>query len=84
MQYRKTSQLHLKNKHYYFKLMFGRVCVFRARAHISYRTHRRVRYGHELLTEPPEVLRAVRVLYKTHKSIGFVDKMLYPYPWYGY
>ena len=56
----------------FFKVMFRRVCGFRARAWESYRTSRSFGYRYERVTELPEVPGTVARAYRTHISSGRV------------
>ena len=64
------------------KVMFCRVCGFRVRVWESYTTSRSFGYGYESVTELSEVPGIVARAYRTHRSSGRVQKMLYPYPGY--
>ena len=66
----------------FFKVMFCRVCGFRVRVWESYRTYRSFRYGYESVTELPEVPGIVARAYRTHRSSGRVQNVLYLYPGY--
>ena len=48
----------------------------------SYRTYARFGYGYGSVTELTEIAGIVARAYRTHKSSGRVQKMLYPYPGY--
>ena len=64
------------------KVMFCRVCGFWARVWESYRTSRCFGCGYGSVTELTEVPGIVARAYITHRSTGWVLKMLYPYPRY--
>ena len=64
------------------KVMFCRVCGFRVRVWESYRTSRSFGYGFGSVTELTEVPGIAARAYRTHRSSGRVQKMLYPYPRY--
>ena len=63
-------------------MMFRRVCGFRVRVWESCRTSRSFGYGYGSVTELTEVPGIVARAYRTHRSSGRVQKMLYPYPGY--
>ena len=63
-------------------LKFCRVCGFRVRVWGSYRTSRSFGYGYGSVTEVPEVPGIVAQAYRTHRSSGRVQNMMYPYPGY--
>ena len=67
---------------YVSKVMFCRVCGFRVRVWESYRTSRSFGNGYGSVTELTEVPGIVARAYRTHRSSGRVQKMLYPYPGY--
>ena len=60
------------------KVMFCRVCGFRVRVWKSYS----LGYGYVRVTKLTEVPGSVVRGYRTHRSSGRVQKMLYPYPGY--
>ena len=62
--------------------MFFRVCEFRVRVWESCRTSRSFGYGYGCVTELTEVPGFVARAYRTHRSSGRVQKVLYPYPGY--
>ena len=62
--------------------MFCRVCGFRVRVWEAYRTSRSFGYGYGSVTEVTEVPGSVERAYRTHRSSGRVQNMLYPYPRY--
>ena len=64
------------------KVMFCRVCGFRVRVWESYRTSRSFGNGYGSVTELTEVPGIVARAYRTHRSSGRVQNMLYPYPGY--
>ena len=64
------------------KIMFCKVCGFRVRVWESYRTSRSFRYEYESVTEITAVPGIVAWAYRTHRSSGRVQKVLYPYPGY--
>ena len=65
-----------------FKIMFCRVYGFRVRVWESYRTSRSFGYEHGSVTELTEVPGIVARAYRTQKSSGWVQHILYPY--FGY
>ena len=65
-----------------FSLKFCRVCGFRVRIWGSYGTSRSFGYGYGSVTGLPEVPGVVAQAYRTHRSSGRVQNMLYPYPVY--
>ena len=67
----------------YCKVMLCRACGFRVRVWESYRTSRSFGYWHGSVTELTEVPGIVARAYRTHRSSGRVQNMLYPYPGYG-
>ena len=64
----------------FFKVMFCRVCGIRVRVWESFRTSRSLGYGYGSVTELTEVPGTVAWVYRTHRSSGRVQNMLYPYP----
>ena len=62
--------------------MFCRVCGFRVRVWEAYRTSRSVGYGYGSVAELTEVPGIVERAYRTHKSSGRLQNVLYPYPGY--
>ena len=66
-----------------YKVMFCRVCGFRVRVWESYRTSRSFGYGYGSVTELTEVPGIAARAYRTQRSCGRVQKMLYPYPGYS-
>ena len=64
------------------KVMFCRVCGLQVRVWKSYRTSRSFGYGYGSVTELTEVPGIVARAYRTHRSSGRVQKILYPYPGY--
>ena len=66
----------------YCKVMLCRACGFRVRVWESYRTSRSFGYWHGSVTELTEVPGIVARAYRTHRSSGRVQKMLYLYPGY--
>ena len=78
-----TVWLHVIHRHdEYCKVMFCRVCGFRVRVWESYRTSRSFGYGYESVTELPEVPGIVARAYRSHRSSGRVQNVMYPYPGY--
>ena len=65
------------------KVMFSRVCGFQLRVWESCRSPRSFGYGYGSATELTEVPSIVARAYRTHRSSGRAQKMLYPYPGYG-
>ena len=64
------------------KVVFCRVCGFRVRVWGSYRTSRSFGYRYGSVTELPEVPGIVAQAYRTSRTSGRVQNMLYPYPGY--
>ena len=71
-----------EHENIFSKVMFCRVCGFRVKVWESYRTSRSFGYGYGSVTELAEVPCIVARAYRTHRSSGRVQKMLYPYPGY--
>ena len=69
------------NLEQFFKVMFCRVCGFRVRVWESYRTSRSFGYGYGSVTEHTEVPGIVARAYRTHRSSGRVQKIMFPYSW---
>ena len=64
------------------KVMFSRVCGFQLRVWESCRSPRSFGYGYGSATELTEVPSIVARAYRTHRSSGQVQTMLFPYPGY--
>ena len=63
-------------------LKFCRVCGFRVRVWGSYINSRSFGYGYGSVAELPEVPGIVAPAFRTHRSSGRVQNMMYPYPGY--
>ena len=63
-----------------FKVMFCRVCGFRVRVWESYRTARSFGYGYGSVTESTEIPGIAARAYRTHRSFGREQTVMYPYP----
>ena len=63
-------------------LTFRRGCGFQVRVWGSYRTSRSFGYGYGSVTELPEVPGIVAQAYRTNRSCGRVQNVVYPYPGY--
>ena len=75
-------QRNTRKKMKIFSPKFCRVCGFRVRVWGSYGTSRSFGYGYGSVTGLPEVPGVVAQAYRTHRSSGRVQNMLYPYPGY--
>ena len=64
------------------EVTFCRVCGFRVRVWESYRTSRSFGYGYGSVTKLTEVPGIVARAYRTYRSSGRVQKVLYLYPGY--